>query len=212
MSDAAAAFLLDRALRLRGVVVFVEIGDGDIGAFAGEENGDRAADAGIAAGDERDLVLELVRALVMRRVVHRREFKVGFVPGLLEMLLRKGRLRISRAPACIGLAFFAGFDFSLRSILRWIARCCCAVTSARASKCVFECAGALHVLILFAVQWNLPGAATLDPALLRIGSIEIRRRRGERFGGSPRPKRRLGLTIWPAIGTLVSRNSLSCDT
>ena len=50
--DAAAPFLLDRALGFLGVLVLVEIDDRDIGAFAREQHRHRAADAGIAAGDD----------------------------------------------------------------------------------------------------------------------------------------------------------------
>ena len=40
--DAAAPFLLDRALGLLGVLVLVEIGDRDVGAFAREQHRDRS--------------------------------------------------------------------------------------------------------------------------------------------------------------------------
>ena len=53
--EAARALGLDRLARRLGVVVLVEIDDRDVGAFARVQDGDGAADAGIAAGDERDL-------------------------------------------------------------------------------------------------------------------------------------------------------------
>src|SRR5947209_600018 len=56
----AAALLLDSLLGdLRVALLGTEIGDGDIGALAGKQHGNRAADAGIAAGNDRDLVLQL---------------------------------------------------------------------------------------------------------------------------------------------------------
>ena len=75
--DAAAAFLLDRALGLLGVLVLVEIGQRDVGALAGEQHRHRPADAGVAAGDQRNLVEQLLRAFVVRRVVHRLELEIG---------------------------------------------------------------------------------------------------------------------------------------
>jgi hypothetical protein len=48
---ALAAFLLDPALGLLGVLVRAEVDDRDVGAFAREQHRHRAADAGVAAGD-----------------------------------------------------------------------------------------------------------------------------------------------------------------
>ncbi len=104
--DAAAPFVLDRALGFVGVLVLVEIGDRDVGAFAGEQHRDRAADAGIAAGDERHHVEKLFRALVMRRVVHRLQLEVGFEPGFFRCCAGSGGTGYWRAPACIALGFF----------------------------------------------------------------------------------------------------------
>ena len=69
-----------------------EIHDRDVGALARVEHGDRAADPGIAAGDERDLVLQLARALVLRRHVARAQLELRLEPRLLQMLLRQRRL------------------------------------------------------------------------------------------------------------------------
>ena len=91
IENAAAAFLLDGLLGLLGVLVLVEISDGDVGAFAREQNGDRPADAGIAAGDQRHLVLKLLRALVVRGVVHRLEFELGLDARLAQMLVGERR-------------------------------------------------------------------------------------------------------------------------
>ena len=67
----AAALALHRRLGLLGVLVRVEVGDGDVGAFAGEQHRHRAADARIGAGDQRRLAQQLLGALVVGRVVHR---------------------------------------------------------------------------------------------------------------------------------------------
>src|SRR5205085_1690741 len=69
--DAASAFVFDVALRLFGVAVGVEVDDGHVRALAGEEHGHGAADAGVAAGDERDHVLELAAAAIRGVVEHR---------------------------------------------------------------------------------------------------------------------------------------------
>ena len=60
--QAAAALLLDPLAGLGGVLVLVQVDDGDVGALAGEGDGDGAADAAVAAGDEGHLPLELARA------------------------------------------------------------------------------------------------------------------------------------------------------
>ena len=57
--DAAAAFVLDRALRLGGVLMLGQVGDGHVGALAGEQHRHGAADAGIGAGDQCHLAIEL---------------------------------------------------------------------------------------------------------------------------------------------------------
>ena len=109
--NAAAPFLLDRALGLLGVLVLVEIGDRDVGALAREQHRDRAADAGIAAGDQRHLVEKLFRALVVRGVVHRLELELGLLARLAQMLVgerRRGidaRAGLHRAAAVFLLAF-----------------------------------------------------------------------------------------------------------
>ena len=42
-----------------------EVGDGDVGAFAREQHRDRAADARVAAGDDRGEALELAAAAIV---------------------------------------------------------------------------------------------------------------------------------------------------
>jgi len=49
--DAAATFLFDMLARDLGVLRFTEIDHGDVGAFAREQHGDRAADSRVGAGD-----------------------------------------------------------------------------------------------------------------------------------------------------------------
>ena len=56
--DRPAPLLLDDLAGLGRVVMLAQIGNGDVGAFAREQRGDRAADAAVGAGDQRDLALE----------------------------------------------------------------------------------------------------------------------------------------------------------
>jgi hypothetical protein len=53
--DGAAAFALDRAPRLARVALLGQVQHRDVGAFAREQHRDRAADAGVAAGDDRTM-------------------------------------------------------------------------------------------------------------------------------------------------------------
>lgn len=50
--------LVKELFRLRGIALVLEIRDGDIGALLGERLRHGAADAGIRARDDRDLVLQ----------------------------------------------------------------------------------------------------------------------------------------------------------
>ena len=56
--DRLAALVGDQTHGFLGVLVLLEIDDGDLGAFARHGDRDRAADAAVAAGDQRHLVLE----------------------------------------------------------------------------------------------------------------------------------------------------------
>ena len=56
--EALGAVLFDAALGFLGVLGFFEIDDRHVGAFAGEVQRHRAADAAVAAGDERGLARE----------------------------------------------------------------------------------------------------------------------------------------------------------
>ena len=95
--------MLDRAFGFLGILVFVEIGDRNVRALAGEQHRDRAADAGVGAGDERHHIEELFRAFVMRRVVHRLKLKLGFPSGLFQMLVGQRRRRIDTRAGLHGL-------------------------------------------------------------------------------------------------------------
>ena len=81
MQDAAAAFCLDGRLRRLGILIFGEIGDGDVRALSREQHGDRPADAGIAAGDQRNLAVELLRAQIEGRIIHWRRFDAPRCPA-----------------------------------------------------------------------------------------------------------------------------------
>ena len=87
--DAAAPFRFHRRFGVFGVFMFIEIDDGNIGAFARIENGDGAADTGIAAGDEGRHVLEFFGSLIPRRLEKRFLLEIRFEPGLRQMLRRK---------------------------------------------------------------------------------------------------------------------------
>ena len=95
---AAASFGLDSLLRQLCVPAFVQVEDRDIRALARKQHGDCTADAGIAAGDQRDLAFELLRPEVERCIVERRRLDLRFMAGFGVMLRRKGRRGIfSRA-------------------------------------------------------------------------------------------------------------------
>jgi hypothetical protein len=59
-----AAGLLDQGGGVAGVLVLAEVGDRDVGAFAGEGEGDGTADTAVAAGDERPFPGEAAAATV----------------------------------------------------------------------------------------------------------------------------------------------------
>ena len=74
---------LDQLLGLARILVLVPVRDEDVGAFAREREGDRAADAAVGAGDDSRLVFQSAEALVGRLAV---------VGARLHGLLRAGRL------------------------------------------------------------------------------------------------------------------------
>ena len=67
-----SAFLLNRSLRLfRIALLFRQIDNRHVGALASEQDSDRAANAGIAPGNQGDLIRQLLCALIMARLVAR---------------------------------------------------------------------------------------------------------------------------------------------
>ena len=90
----AAAGLLDPARGLAGVVFLLgQVGDQDIGTFAGEGDSHRAADAGIAAGDYCGAALELATTFVRLLAMVGLGRHLGRVAGRLLLLLGLGRRR-----------------------------------------------------------------------------------------------------------------------
>src|SRR5690606_31249185 len=110
---------LDVAPGVGGVAVLAEVGNGDVGALAREQHRHRAADAGVAAGDQRHHAVELAAALVVGREEARLRIERVFLPGLALALLRQRVLRLPARPGLhrrLGLAgLFGGL---LRSLLR----------------------------------------------------------------------------------------------
>src|SRR5690606_38265603 len=96
-----------------------EVGDGDVRAFAREQHRDRAADAGVAAGDQRHHAVELAAAPVIRGQEARLGIERVFLPGLALALLRQ---RILRLPARPGLHRRLGLAGLLRGVLRGLLR------------------------------------------------------------------------------------------
>src|SRR5664279_5445654 len=71
-----------------------EIDDRDVGAFAREEEGDGAADARVAAGDERDFPLELAGRHVGATFVARARRDRRLDAGMRLVLFRVGKGRL----------------------------------------------------------------------------------------------------------------------
>ena len=113
ISMARRPSLLDRVLGLLGVLVGVEVGDGDVGAFAGEQHRHGPADAGVGAGDQRRLAGELLGALVIGRVVHRRRRHHRLDAGLFLVLGGERRLRIAPRAGLHGAGLAGGLERAL---------------------------------------------------------------------------------------------------
>ena len=64
--DGAAPFRLHDALGFRGVVMFAQIEDRNVGAFAREQGRNRAPDAAVGAGDDRYLAVQSPRPGIAR--------------------------------------------------------------------------------------------------------------------------------------------------
>ena len=84
--DRAAALLLDRRDGLIGVLVLLQVNDGDLGAFPRHRHRDRPADAGIATCDQRHLVVEPATTGIFRLIV-RLWPHLRFPAGLTFLLL-----------------------------------------------------------------------------------------------------------------------------
>ena len=63
------SFGLDELDRVAGVVVFLQVGDGDIGALLGEGDRDRATDTRVAARDEGGLAGQQIAAAIVAHLV-----------------------------------------------------------------------------------------------------------------------------------------------
>ena len=61
--------MLHKLTRFVRVLVLVQINDRDLGAFARHRNRDRASDATVAAGDDRDLAFQFADAGIFRAVI-----------------------------------------------------------------------------------------------------------------------------------------------
>src|SRR5215203_4812929 len=110
--EAVAPLGLDEPLGLARVLALVQVHDGDVRALAGEQDRHGAADAGVAAGDDRDLVVEPSAAREARRVVRPR-VHLGLAPGLLVLLLRRkgfllGHGKSSAKARAVNAGFFRG--------------------------------------------------------------------------------------------------------
>jgi hypothetical protein len=97
-----AAGLLDPARGLAGVVFLLrQVGDQNIGTFAGERDGDRPADSGVPAGDYRGAALELATAFVRLLAMVGPGRHLGRVAGRLLLLLGLRRRRAG-VPGVLG--------------------------------------------------------------------------------------------------------------
>ncbi len=106
--NAAPPFLFHGLPSIRRILVFLQIDDRHVGALACEKHGHRPAYAGIPAGDQRYLVLQLAGAFPVRRVIERLRLDAGFFAGLGMMLPGKRRRRIFAGACLHGLIRFLG--------------------------------------------------------------------------------------------------------
>jgi hypothetical protein len=81
-----AALLLDGVHRHVRVVVFLEVGDGNLGALAREQHRGRPADAAVAAGHQRDLAFQPPGAGIARLPVGQR-IELALVPRQLGLFV-----------------------------------------------------------------------------------------------------------------------------
>jgi hypothetical protein len=89
--QSAAAFVADSLFSLSGVGLFDwQIDNGDVGAFAGKQDGHGATDARVAAGDERSRSRELARAAILGSLKPGSRPDLRFDTGL-RLVLRRER-------------------------------------------------------------------------------------------------------------------------
>jgi hypothetical protein len=69
--------------------VFIEEADRHIGPLLGKEISDRAADATVAAGDERDFTRQLATGTILRALAARLGIHVGLQTRLSVLMLRR---------------------------------------------------------------------------------------------------------------------------
>ncbi len=78
--------LLDVLACLLGILVLVEVEDGHVGTFAGEQHRHRAADTTVATGDDGDLAGELAGRLVVLPAILRPRVHQPFLAGFCLLL------------------------------------------------------------------------------------------------------------------------------
>src|ERR1700682_4695922 len=88
------------------VLVFAQVSNRDIRAFARKEDRNGPTDTGIAARDERDLFIKLARTQVKRSIVQGRRIEIGLRAGLAPVLLWEGRSGIFPGASLHGLLRF----------------------------------------------------------------------------------------------------------
>src|SRR5262249_46958376 len=109
---AAPPFGLDRTLGVVSVAVLIQIDNGYVGSLPRIEHRDGTPDARIAAGDERNHVLELPRTLIVRRLIHGGWVEPGFEARLFQMLLGKG-IRVGARARLHGVGLLLCFGDTL---------------------------------------------------------------------------------------------------
>src|SRR5699024_9123327 len=83
------AFLADQAFGLFRIPGFIQVAEGDVRTFAGEVQRHRAADAAVAAGDDRHLAFKAPRAAVTVADALRLRPHRALVARLIVLLLRR---------------------------------------------------------------------------------------------------------------------------
>ncbi len=81
--------LLDQPFRLGRIGMLLQVGDDQIRPFAGEGDGHRAADAAVAAGEDRDLIGQLAAAAIALFAGLRLRLHFAAGAGLMFLMLRR---------------------------------------------------------------------------------------------------------------------------